>query len=263
MIRHTVTHQGHAYEILELRRADWGATIDAGRPLDPATISRWALHHTVGALHDWDGDGIRHGDLDDIIRFMRDLETNHTALAPPGVPYSWLPFKGTHDRQAILAEGRGSYRTGAHTACNNSTTLAWSLPGNYEHETVSPAQVVAMRWIAARDTPHVTLAPLGHQQFPHCPMPGGGNYHATACPGRNALPVLAQLAPPYRPPTPEDLDMTADELRTILDEELAPIRRDVATLKTHLLNPGATASKPPENTVQKRVGQIADKLQIG
>ena len=255
MIRHTVTHQGHAYEILELRRGDWGATIDAGYPLDPSTIRNWGLHHTVGPSPRGETLSIL---LDRITIAMRSLETNHTALAPPGIPYSWLPFKGMHDRQCILAEGRGSYRTGAHTACNNSTTLAWSLPGNYDLEPVSPAQVVAMRWIAARDTPHVTGKALGHQQYPFCPMPGGGNYHATACPGKGGLAVLDQLQPPYQLPAPpgDDLDMTAEELAAMLDAKLKPLQDDLDALRAWTIPPGAPKKNPPENSTHTAAGQI-------
>ena len=190
------TTDGRVATVTHLTRDDWGAgPVFAGHEIDSADVIAWALHHVVFILQDWDGDGIRHGDLDDIIRYMRTLQTSRPDLNSE-VPYSVVVFAGVDELSAVICDGRGEGRSGAHTACHNHEKYAWSIGSNTEDEPVTPGMVAAMRWIAGEWTPHVTEPTIGHKDHDPCMGPNG-NYHATGCPGPGGDLVLPDLQPPF------------------------------------------------------------------
>lgn len=207
------TVDGVEYEIIYLTREDWGANplqLQVGYQIPDSNFIGWALHHTVFALTDYDRDGFLNGDLDDVKRYMRVLQHARPDLGNE-VPYSSVVFRGAHNRQGIICEGRGRNRSGAHTACNNSTRYAWSLAGNFMNEDVSEGMIQAMRWLGGQWTPNASAQTLGHQQFPPCYSSGGYNYNATACPGTGGLAVVHRLQPPFDtlsvpPVTPQPSD---------------------------------------------------------
>lgn len=201
---------GERLTVTYLDRHDWGGgPLRAGRPLPAGHVWQgWALHHTVMVMGDYDRDGIVNGDLDDVVRYMRQLQVVRPDLGGE-VPYPFVAFPGTNDLHAVICEGRGAAVTGAHTAGLNSSVLAWALAGNHVSTPVSAGQVWAMRWLAHRLTPHATRPTIGHRQAPPY-FSGGTNLNATACPGDAGLSVVPLLQPPFGPlvgpPPPDEED---------------------------------------------------------
>src|SRR5690606_3040840 len=180
-----------------LDRAAWGANPNLPRLGHVVPHTRFVglvLHHTVSVLRDWDGDGHLHGDLDDIGRFMRQLQTARPDLGLD-VPYSFIVFRGSTPDDAVICEGRGWERTGAHTEGFNSTRLGVALAGDFTHEAPSAGMLEAVRWIGRRlADPAGAMPTLGHRDT-----------KATACPGDAAYPHLPFVQPPFNSPTPQEV----------------------------------------------------------
>lgn len=180
-----MTHVALTY----LDRAAWGANPSLprlGHVVSRAKFRGLALHHTVSVLRDWDGDGVLHGDLDDIGRFMRQLQTARPDLGAD-VPYSFVVLQGSTPDDAVICEGRGFDRTGAHTPGHNSTRWGVALAGNYTSEPPTPGQLEAIRWIGRQlADPAGARSTIGHRDV-----------KATACPGDCAYPLLALVQPPF------------------------------------------------------------------
>lgn len=176
--------------ITYLTRADWGAgPLRAGHKVDEAQFTALRVHHTVIVMPDYDRDGFLHGDLDDVKRYMRQLQAARPDLGSE-VPYSFVPFPGEKPGDCIVAEGRGPGITGAHTKGQNSWTYGCAFPGNYETETPTPGQVAGVRWVGAKFLKHPLSAgvTLGHYQVPG---------ESTACPGAHTKPLLDEMQPPF------------------------------------------------------------------
>lgn len=200
--------------ITYLTRGDWGANplTTIAPQIDPGGVVGLALHHTVMVLPDYDHDRTTAGDLDDISRYMRTLQHARPDLGDD-VPYSAVIFRGAGDHDAVVCEGRGYGRRGAHTACNNSTRYGVAYAGNLDIDSWTPGLTAAVRWVGAHWVPAATERTLGHQQFPPCVV-DGENLNATACPGRAGLAALA--SEPLHPPWTEEDDMFTDEDRRTL-----------------------------------------------
>jgi hypothetical protein len=220
-----------------LTRRDWGAsplTPTAGYPIDTGQVVGAVEHHTVMVLPDYDGDGYSRGDLDDILRYMRQLQRARPDLGNE-VPYTFVLFPGTTDATCVVAEGRGLGRTGAHTAGLNSTRIAIAVAGNTDADApLTDGMVRGFRWVCswALDDPAGAVATIGHQQAPPY-FQNGVNLNATACPGRDGMANLPKLQPPFTPddpaPAEEDDDMLAEDR-----QQLYAIAGVVSDLAAHI-----------------------------
>lgn len=158
-------------------------------------------HHTVMVLGDTDADGYANGDLDDIGAYMRRLQDGARPDLGRDVPYSWVIFEGIDDNHAIICEGRGLFRTGAHTAGYNSTRWGCAFAGDYTYRSPSPGQYAAFNLIGAMLADPVNAQPtLRH-----------GDTVATACPGAST--DLSQCQPPFIAAPPKEEDMVRYILR--------------------------------------------------
>lgn len=214
---------GQVLTITVVWRADWGAgPFRAGHPISARQLAGLVLHHTYMVMRDYTGDGLI--DVADVIAAMRHLQRVRPDLGGE-VPYSWVIIKDLRNPLHIwVCEGRGSSRTGAHTAGLNSTRLGVALFGNYTSRRPDRAVVAAIRWLAAREIPWATVPAIGHRDAPAF-FSGGSNLNATACPAL-AHGIVAELHPPYRaapPPAPpeEDIMATIEQLDELLTRRLA------------------------------------------
>jgi hypothetical protein len=157
------------------------------------------VHHTVMILGDTDADGYANGDLDDIRAYMQHLQGTVRPDLGADIPYSWVIFEGATDNDAIICEGRGFERTGAHTAGYNSTRWGCALAGDYTYRRPSPGQMAAIRYLGSLlADPAGAVPTLGHRDT----VP-------TQCPGNMTYPLLVQVQPPFF--AIQEDDMTLDE----------------------------------------------------
>lgn len=169
--------------------------------------------------------------------------------------YACTPDGGMYEMQGT--------HIGAHTAGQNSTSLAVVLVGNYETTQISNAQVNAVAWLHRHLTSTRRLraeAPLrGHRDAPGA---------STACPGRTAyaaLPTIrARITGSQPPPSPEEDEMTPEQ-REWLDGELATIRGKVeqtfnqVNRKTGAVYNAVIASRiSPEELAAKIVAELPE-----
>lgn len=193
-----------------LSREQWGADASLprrGRVVDGASVFRGVfVHHTVFRVEDWDGDGIRHGDLDDIKAFMQRLQRIRPDLGYD-VPYSYVVFAGTDPYSSVVCEGRGLGRTGAHTAGFNSTRLGVAVAGNTSDEPVTPGILEGIRYCGSLLQDQSTL----NDTLPHRAV------KATECPGSSMMAELHRVQPPFITPpiaAPQEDD---DDMETLID----------------------------------------------
>ena len=193
----TTTHKlPNGGTLTYLNRVDWGANTSyprKGYQLELVDFVGLILHHTVMVLADWDGDGITHGDLDDISRYMQRLQTIRPDLGLD-VPYSFVVFRGAGPNDVVICEGRGWTLSGAHTAGPpstgrferyNYTRYGVAIGANTMTEPVTDGMVEGIRWIG------------DHLPGPAEPTQGHHESYATACPGTNGKSILPQIQPPF------------------------------------------------------------------
>lgn len=181
-------------------------------PKDAASFRGLVAHHTVMVLDDWDRDGHRFGDLDDIGAFMRRLADVRTAELGPEVPYSAVVIRDERDpAHAFVCEGRGPGRVGAHTAGLNSSRYGVAFEGNTsDRGLLTPGEVEAFAWVGANwltvDEP---MATTGHR-----------DHKSTECPGSGAYQALDLLQPPFEIGglTVADADRVIEALNTSLKQ---------------------------------------------
>ena len=178
--------------IVYLTREQWGGgPVRAGRSAPHSQFVGLVAHHTVFILPDYDRDGFTHGDLDDIRRYMRQLQQARPDLGPD-VPYSFVVFEGAQPGDAVVAEGRGFSRTGAHTEGFNSTRYGVALAGNSSTRPVTEGVLAGYRWLGQR-----LHNPAGAQ-----PTIGHRDTKSTECPGHSLYAALPQIQPPFTDPAP-------------------------------------------------------------
>lgn len=177
--------------ITELARSDWGAgPLTEGHPVPAAQMVGLVVHHTVIVLPDYDHDGLTGGDIDDARSYMRQLQHARPDLGLE-VPYSWVVLAGAGEHDAILAEGRGLTRTGAHTIGYNSTRQGVAFAGDFTDHAPTPGM-----WAAVGAVGRKLTDPAGAQRtLEH------RDVYRTACPGASTplAPTIAQ--PPFPIPT--------------------------------------------------------------
>ena len=155
------------------------------------------LHHTVSIWSDKPG-------LGDERAFMRGLQTIRPDLGLD-VPYHFVLFRQASDLDAVVCEGRGWERTGAHTKGRNSTTYGVACAGDFRFDRMTQGMVEAVRWIGT------------HIKHPEATW-GHRDAKATICPGNNIYNRLHEMQPPFIKDTTMDptLQARVDELEAII-----------------------------------------------
>jgi hypothetical protein len=202
-----------------LSRAQWGAGgLGSGRRLPHAQFVGLVAHHTASVMPDYDRDGRRYGDLQDIQRYMRWLQHARPDLGND-VPYSFVVFEGARPEDCVVAEGRGFGVSGAHTSGFNSTRYGVSLAGNSSTRPVTEGILSGFRWVGRR-----LADPAGAE-----PTIGHRDTKATECPGSSLYAALPQIQPPFEeedmPLTSDDLERIEAKVRQVLNEGTAKGQR--------------------------------------
>lgn len=185
-----------------LDRDEWGAgPLIAGYQVPHAQFVGLVSHHTVIAYNG------------DPIAYMQTVQHSRPDLGDE-VPYSFVIMPGPTDQDAIVGEGRGWGRTGAHTAGYNSTRYGIAWAGDYTNVEPTPGMLSAFRWLGSQlADPYGAQPTLGHRDV-----------KATACPGDCAYPHLPELQPPFRPLLEDDMP-TPEEYAIAVWEHLIQTRR--------------------------------------
>lgn len=189
-------------EVTYISRADWNAgPLHTGHVVPLTQFVGLVVHHTVIVLPDYDHDGMIKGDIDDMIRYMQQLQRARPDLGPD-VPYSFVGFEGEHEDDVIVAEGRGFGVTGAHTIGYNSSRYGYAFAGDFTNHAPTAGMWNGVRWIGNQLTSPTDAQPtLEHRDV-----------YATQCPG-NATETPAPAQPPFTiKPTPSPGD--GDDMTT-------------------------------------------------
>lgn len=189
------------HHLTVMHRDDWGGgPVRRGYEEQHVQFRGLVIHHTVTIVRDWDGDGIIMGDLDDLARHQRYLQTVREADLGPEVPYSWTVAPHPDPKRATILEGRGWGRTGAHTAGLNSTRYGVAIIGNTSTTPITPGVVAAVRFLGGwlHDQPSV-VATTGHR-----------DHKATECPGGTMYAAMPEVQPPFNLTDSEEVDRMPD-----------------------------------------------------
>lgn len=194
-----------------IHRTEWGGgPVRSGHLVPHNQFVGLVAHHTVMIMPDYDRDGFLHGDVDDVKRYMRQLQTARPDLGNE-VPYSFVVFEGATVDDCIVAVGRGFGVTGAHTSGYNSTRYGVAVAGNTSTRSVTPGMLEGYRWIGRQLTAPASAQPtLGHRDT-----------KSTECPGHSLYARLLQIQPPFA--SQEDEMTPAQESK--LDRALASLTR--------------------------------------
>ena len=211
-------------------RKEWGAKRlpRLGYVVKKYQFRGLVIHHTVSVVKDWDSDGFVRGDLDDVFRFMRELQTIRPDLGLD-VPYSWVVFPGETDDDAIVCEGRGETRTGAHTKGFNSTRWGVAIAGNTSVDPITRGMERAILEVGAKLSAEDLRPTIGHRDT-----------KATECPGESAYAALPRLQPEYFPGREADLSPKDEEMFITYDSK-------TETYRVHVAGVGYATIEEPEH----------------
>ena len=158
-----------------ISRSTWGARRPNGFADRPIPVREFWLHHSVTRAPA--------NNTADERAAMRQLEDIGHRSFGGGISYTYcLPPSGR------LYEGHSLHRRGAHTGGHNTVAAAFSLMGNYDAgDRVTDAQMnaIARQMVALHKAGKATRHTLngGHRD----------TGFATACPGRHAYPLIAEI----------------------------------------------------------------------
>lgn len=173
-----------------LSRADWGANRNLPRlgfPVDPLKRTEIHVHHTAAV--DTSDFTKNRWSKKNAIKYMRALQTIRPDLGKD-IPYTETFFVLENLDVAIM-EGRGLWRTGAHTAGHNTAGFGWSAAGNFDLG--DPQAVRALigsmsnryRWLKSQQFKNLgTSHPDGRVAYGH------RDTKSTACPGQHLYAAL-------------------------------------------------------------------------
>jgi hypothetical protein len=146
-------------------RSEWGATPASGMAEASYPMSALWLHHSDTVP------------TDDPLYDMRLLQQIAFSRGFSDISYTY----GLHPDGSIC-EGRDLRYVGAHTAGNNSTSLAFVLIGDYTTTLPTAAQIASARWLRDKLIAEGYLTPGTYPTGGHQDAPGND----TACPGAAA-----------------------------------------------------------------------------
>jgi hypothetical protein len=169
-----------------LSRADWGPDTHLprlGAVIDRRRRTEVFIHHTV--MVDNDATKNQWETIDEVKQQMRRLQTVRLLELGADVPYNMVAFCMANG-DLVLGEGRGIDRSGAHTIGHNTSALAISFHGDFEHHPVPAhfdSQLAALsQWLRQlrEGEGFINLGtehPRGREVFGH------QDVKATDCPG--------------------------------------------------------------------------------
>jgi hypothetical protein len=187
-------------KIVYLTRAEWGARTDLprlGYYVAPAKRTEVHVHHT--ATVDTYDPGVwtrNRWDLGEAIAYQRRLQTARPDLGKD-IPYNLVSFVSEDAKTVWVMEGRGLYRSGAHTAGHNTAGFGWAVGGNFD----LPDPEAAKAFIFEVDNRLTYLRRNGFFNLGSARSPKGwwvwGHRDSApkACPGSTLYPMLASVAP--------------------------------------------------------------------
>lgn len=184
-------------------RSDWGENTSLprlGYNVPAGFRSEVIFHHTV--IIDDDASQNVWETEDEVKHEMRRLQIVRPDLGLD-VPYNFVLFL-MDDGRVILCEGRGLYRTGAHTHGHNTSGVAISLHGDFDNFMVVLPTTKFSRicgWLKYEMGLTGLHGIYGHQDFAQ-----------TACPGMGVHSVLSSLIFELPEPT---MEMEVDEVQIL------------------------------------------------
>ena len=183
--------------MIRIGRAEWGADKKLprrGHPIGPLRRTEVYVHHTV--IVDADTIANERETLDEVKFDMRRLQNIRPDLGLD-IPYNMVAFCMS-DGELALCEGRGLYRTGAHTRNHNRSALGIAFHGDFENEAL-PENIDAQlaefgEWlrdlrISQGFTQLGTARPDDKHVWGHRDSPSA----KTACPGQKLYDKLALI----------------------------------------------------------------------
>lgn len=191
-----------------LSRSQWGANAmlpRRGHLIGPLRRTEVFVHHTAltrpgGHPNVWES-------LGEVRAAMRDLQVLRRDTLGADVPYNAVGFCMA-DGELVLCEGRGLWRTGAHTHGHNRSALGIALQGDFQRAAAPPSFTRYLAqlggWLRGlRQTDGFDR--LGDRRPPGRHVFGHRDAAATACPGDRLYARLTALRF-----IPEDDDMAMD-----------------------------------------------------
>lgn len=179
-----------------LSRADWGANTNLPRlgfPVDPLKRTEIHVHHTAAV--DTSDFTKNRWSKKNAIKYMRALQTIRPDLGKD-IPYTEVFFV-LENLDVVIMEGRGLWRTGAHTRGHNTAGFGWSAAGNFglgDPEAVralSSSMSNRYRWLKSQQFKNLgTSHPDGRVAFGH------RDTKSTACPGKHLYAALSEFGDP-------------------------------------------------------------------
>jgi hypothetical protein len=150
-------------------REDWGAAPPRGSYTPQYSVKAGVQHHTAMPTMS------PHSTRAQEAERMRQLQAGHLAQGWTDIGYALVIFPSGR-----IYEGRPKAYVGAHTLGYNTGYAGWSLDGNYEIDSPTPAAIASCHY--ARQILGVADKPLyGHYEL-----------GPTACPGKNLKPYLGK-----------------------------------------------------------------------
>ena len=156
-------------------RTEWGARhAPSSRTRALGDLERW-LHHTAGTTLPADAAPASEHAV------LRAIELDHENKWGIGIGYTFLVTPSGR-----IYEGHPVERVGAHTQGHNTAGAGIALVGNYENAVPTGAQLDAVAWLLRHG--------VTRGWWKHATLSGGHrDTKATACPGRNAYPLIAEI----------------------------------------------------------------------
>jgi N-acetylmuramoyl-L-alanine amidase-like protein len=187
-------------------RAQWSArTPEARRQIAIPTPRLW-IHHSADSARGAAG--------------MRSIQNFHMdTRGYADIGYSFL----VDNADGTIFEGRGVGIQGAHTLGDNTKSHAICVMGNFENVQPSAQAIASIVALARHGREKGWWVPTchGHREAPMA---------STACPGAHLFARLGEIRTqvggpgiPGALPTPEEADVTEEELRPIIREEVASV----------------------------------------
>lgn len=165
---------------------EWGYGYGLGWGLRPLPAEYVILHHSttasppMNASFQQDVAAIKHLDWIGYERF-KGSDGGYKRPEGAGISYTWgVPKSGR------VFEGHDVRRNSSHTYGYNRNGVGIVLIGNYENDTVTPAQIesIARLLLQAKADGHIKHARIDY---------GHDDVYATLCPGKNAKPLISLI----------------------------------------------------------------------
>jgi len=185
-------------------RAQWSARTPNRRHQIATPTPRLWIHHTAGSERGAAG--------------MRSIQNGHMDdKGYADIGYSFV----VDNADGTIFEGRGAGIEGAHTFGDNTKSHAICVMGNFENIQPSTQAIASVVALARHGREMGWWVPTchGHREAPRA---------STACPGANLFARLGEIrtkvggpgGTPATVPTPEEADVTEEELRAVVREEV-------------------------------------------